>query len=57
MRYQIRDREAGNYIETVATIREAIKVIRQYEAEDKAEGTYTENFYEIYDTETEEVIY
>lgn len=47
MKYIIRDREAGNKIDEVATMEEAEKMIEEFEAEDKADGTYTEDFYEI----------
>lgn len=58
MRYIIRDRETGRgEIEAFATIEEAKKKIEEYEEQDKADGIYEENFYEIYDTETEEIIY
>lgn len=58
MRYIIRDRETGRgEIEAFATIEEAKKKIEEYEEQDKADGTYEENFYEIYDTEKEEIIY
>ena len=43
----IRDREAGNRIETVKTYEEALKLVEAYEADDKIEDIYTENFYEI----------
>lgn len=58
MRYVIRDRETGaNEMEAFATIEEAKAKIEEYEEQDKADGIYEENFYEIYDTETEKIIY
>lgn len=56
-RYIIRDREAGNIIETTNDISEAKNILKKFESEDKAEDIYEENFYEIYDTEKEERIY
>lgn len=43
----IRDREAGNIITEVDSWEEGIQLIAEYEAEDKEEGTYTPDFYEV----------
>lgn len=56
MRFITRDREAGNEIERFATLEEARKAIKSYEETDKAEETYTEDFYEIYDSYNEKVV-
>lgn len=56
LRYWTRDREAGNKIEGFETKEEAIKAVCNYEEQDKLDGTYEENFYEIYDCEKEEII-
>lgn len=56
MRYVIRDREAGNIIDERETLEAAKEVLVEYEEQDKADGTYTENFYEIYDTVNEETV-
>ena len=45
--FQIRDSEAGNVIEEVATEEEAKQIVMEYEKEDKEEGNYTPYFYEI----------
>lgn len=45
--FVIRDREAGNEIEKFATMQEAEEALKRFEEEDKAEGIYTEDFYEI----------
>ena len=45
--YKIQDREAGNVIETGLTLEEAEKLLAQFEEEDKQDGTYTPDFYEI----------
>ena len=45
--YIIRDKETGNIIEETATYEEAKKIIIDYENEDKKEGNYTPDFYEI----------
>lgn len=49
MKYWIQDREAGNKIDCFGTIEEAKSVLHRYESEDKADGIYTEDFYEIVD--------
>lgn len=43
----IRDREAGNIIEQVNSYDEGIEVLARFEAEDKAEGIYKKDFYEV----------
>jgi len=47
-RYGIRDREAGNVIESNLTYDEAVRTLNMYESQDKEDGTYTDGFYEIY---------
>lgn len=47
MKYTIRDREAGNVIETGLTYKEAVNTLKKFEESDKAEGIYEEDFYEI----------
>lgn len=46
-KYAIRDREAGNVIDEFPTANQALKALAQYEKSDKADGTYTEGFYEV----------
>ena len=46
-KYIIRDREAGNVIEEASSYYEATEIIDRYESEDKEEGIYTIDFYEI----------
>lgn len=57
MRYVTRDREAGYVIDRFATVEEAKKAIENYEDSDKKDGLYEEDFYEIYDTVAEEIVY
>jgi len=45
--FNIQDREAGNKIDSFNTLSEAQKALAMYEEVDKADGTYTPNFYEI----------
>lgn len=47
--YTVRDREAGNIIDRFDTEEEAIAALEEYEDEDRADGTYTEEFYEVVD--------
>ena len=47
MTYLIRDYEAGNLIESCNTLEAAQAIVKQYEMQDKADGTFTEDFYEI----------
>ena len=42
-------RETGEFIEAVQTVDEGIELIRRFEEEDKADGTYTQDFYDIVD--------
>lgn len=56
MRYITRDREAGNEIDRFETVEEARQAIADYEAIDREDKTYTEDFYEIYDNQEEAVV-
>ena len=47
--FVIRDTEVGNVIDRFRTRAEAEQAILEYEAEDKADESYTENFYEVYE--------
>lgn len=47
MIYVIRDRETGNFIDTFLTREVAEETLEQYEFEDKRDGIYTKDFYEI----------
>lgn len=47
MTYAIVDREAGNHITTADTHEEAEKIISEFEKEDKNNGCFVEDFYEI----------
>jgi hypothetical protein len=47
IKYITRDREAGNVIDEFATREEAEAAIRAYEEEDRANGCYEEDFYEV----------
>ena len=56
MMYVVRDREAGNVIEHFNTVEEAKKTLERYEEQDKKDGVYVEDFYEIYDLDDEEEV-
>ena len=47
MRYITQDREAGNRIESFDTLADAEHAIELYEVDDKQNGVYTPNFYEV----------
>ena len=46
-KYIIQDREAGNFIAEFGSREEVEKELNLYEDIDRAEGTYTPDFYEI----------
>lgn len=45
--YIIRDREGGNTMDEFETYEKAKNKLNEWEAEDKAHGEYTPDFYEI----------
>ena len=47
MTYWTIDREAGNRIECFNTKEEAMKAIERYEKDDRDDGIYVENFYDV----------
>ena len=47
MAFIIQDRESGNKIDEFATLEQAQNALTKYEETDKAEGTYTPDFYQI----------
>ena len=51
----VRNRECGNVIEEVLDFDEGREVIERFEAEDKAEGTYTPDFYEVAEISVQDV--
>jgi len=57
LRFQIQDKEAGNYIDSFATIEEAQEELKKYEKNDKKDGIYEPDFYEIFDNVEEIVSY
>lgn len=51
----VADRETGTFMDEVSSVDEGIKLIRQFEDEDKANDDYVEGFYEIVNEEHETV--
>ena len=49
MRFVIRDRETGTEIIRFKELADAKMMLEDFEMQDKLDGTYQENFYEIYD--------
>ena len=45
--YVVQDRETGTKIEGATTYKMAQRLIAKYEGQDRKDGTYTPNFYEI----------
>ena len=52
----IRDREAGNEITRCWGINQAREIIEEFEKQDKLEGIYTPNFYEIFNDRTKQIV-
>lgn len=53
--YIIRDREAGNMVDYFDTLEEAQTALAEYEEQDKKDGIYEEDFYEIAEVNEEEL--
>ena len=49
--YIVRDRLAGNYIDFAESYEEGVEIIHAFEEEDKRDGIYEENFYEVVEVE------
>lgn len=50
-----RDRETGTVIDEFATLAEAEAAVKEYEGIDEKEGSYTPDFYEIYNSATDSI--
>lgn len=55
-RFIIRDREAGNPIDEFDDLESAIKLLNEFENDDKINNCYSSDFYEIYDTVLEKIV-
>lgn len=51
------DREAGNFIDAFNTMEEAVAAIKNYEEEDRKNGTFTPDFYEAIEVEADDKTY
>lgn len=49
--YKIQDKQAGNVIDKGLSQEEADKLLAKYEEQDKANGDYTPDFYEVVEDE------
>ena len=49
MKLYTADRETGTFIDKVNSIEEGIEKIKEYEENDKQEGIFEEDFYDIVD--------
>lgn len=47
MKLYTADRETGSFIEEVNSLDDGLTLIKEYEEADKADGTYTPNFYDV----------
>jgi hypothetical protein len=56
LKFIIVDSLAGNLIESFQTLEEAQKCKRKFESDDQSEGIFEFGFYEIYDSEKEEIV-
>lgn len=52
----VANKETGMFIEEVETIEKGLELIREYEESDKAEGTYTSDFYDVVNENYESVL-
>ena len=50
----VRDKEAGNIIMEVLNFKEGNARIKEFEEQDKEDGIYEENFYEVVELESED---
>lgn len=55
MKLYTADKETGTFIEEVKTLEEGKKLIAEYERNDKIEGIYEENFYDVVNEEHESI--
>lgn len=49
MKVYTADRETGTFIKEFESVKEAKEAIRNYEEEDKADGIYEADFYDVVD--------
>lgn len=51
MKYYVACKETGDFICEVANVNEGLKLIKKYEAEDRKNGDYSEDFYDVVNEE------
>ena len=51
MKIYTADKQTGTFIEEVETIEKGFACIKKYEEQDKKDGTYEENFYDVVNEE------
>lgn len=49
-------KETGDKIERVASVEVGLELIKEYEEEDKKEGNYVEDFYDIVDEDYNSIL-
>jgi len=54
--FAVRNSETGNAMNYFETLEEAKERLALYEEEDKANGEYSEGFYEIYNYDIQEIV-
>lgn len=57
MKIYVADKETGTFIEEVESIYEGEKLIDMYEEQDKIDGSYEDDFYDIVNENRESLIY
>jgi hypothetical protein len=55
-RFQTRSSESGDVIDEFNSLEVAQQAVESYEEEDRKEGNYTPNFYEVYDFENKKIV-
>ena len=55
MKIYVADKEAGNRISEVASVIEGYKLIAEYEKQDKKDGIYERDFYNLVDENGENI--
>lgn len=51
MKFYVADKETGTFIEEVETIEAGLLKIKSFESDDKREGTFEADFYNVVDEE------
>lgn len=50
-------RETGDFLEEVNNLNEGLEFIKAYEEEDRRDGTYTPNFYDVVNEDHESLLF